>query len=132
MDEGKQQEISQWLIKSQQDLGAARVLFESGNTYLDIAAYHCQQAVEKGIKGYLTYHDVLFQKTHDLNRLLALCLPQSEEFGQWKKMAAMLTPYATEFRYPGGVTELKRDEAEQALELAAAFIEFVIRQLPTE
>ncbi|NJN88050.1 MAG: HEPN domain-containing protein [Leptolyngbyaceae cyanobacterium SL_7_1] len=129
MDEGKQQEIRQWLIKSQRDLGAARVLLESDDVYPDIAAYHCQQAVEKAIKGYLTYHDVLFQKTHDLNRLLALCSSQNEEFSRWRTMAAMLTPYATEFRYPGNVVEPKRDEAEQAIELATAFVNFVMQQL---
>ena len=28
--------------------------------------YHCQQAAEKAIKGYLTYHEVEFERTHNL------------------------------------------------------------------
>jgi hypothetical protein len=44
MDKGKKYEVSQWLVKSQRDLGATRVLLESEQTYLDIAAYHYQQA----------------------------------------------------------------------------------------
>ena len=45
MDEGKRYEVAQWLIKSQRDLGAVRVLLTNEEAYLDIAAYHCQQAV---------------------------------------------------------------------------------------
>jgi len=130
MDEGKRYEVSQWLIKSQRDLGAVRVLLTNEEAYLDIAAYHCQQAVEKAMKGYLVYQDIGFQKTHNLSRLLILCLSINPDFSQWEAMAETLTPYATEYRYPGDLLEPERSEAEQALAMAEAFVAFVIGVLP--
>ena len=41
----------------------------------------------------------------------------------------MLTPYATEFRYPGEFLEPERSEAEQALAAAEAFVQFIRRLL---
>jgi hypothetical protein len=43
-----------------------------------------------------------------------------------------LTPYATEFRYPGDVIEPERSEAEEALEMATLVLDFVIQKLPSE
>jgi HEPN domain-containing protein len=75
MDKGKRDEINQWIIKAQHDLGAARLLIQSNKPYLDIVVYHCQQSGEKALKAYLTYQDVIFPKTHSLNILLDLCEP---------------------------------------------------------
>ena len=47
-------------------------------------------------------------------------------------MAKTLTPYATEFRYPGDVLEPEREEAEQALVGAEALVNFIIQLLPDE
>jgi HEPN domain-containing protein len=32
------------------------------------AVFHCQQAAEKALKGFLAWHDTPFRKTHDLRR----------------------------------------------------------------
>ena len=130
MEKAKHNAIRQWLIKSQRDLGSARRLMEGAEPYLDTAVYHCQQAAEKAIKGYLTYRDLACEKTHNLVALSALCTPLEPGFVQWEEVAAMLTPYATEFRYPGDVLEPERGEAEQALAAAEAFVNFVIQLLP--
>jgi HEPN domain-containing protein len=42
--------VRNWLIKAQRDLAAARKLATSPDPYLDVAAYHCQQAAEKVTK----------------------------------------------------------------------------------
>ena len=33
------------------------------------ALYHCQQAAEKALKGFLAFHDHPFRRTHDLREL---------------------------------------------------------------
>ncbi|MDI3525781.1 MAG: hypothetical protein PWP42_1031 [Candidatus Atribacteria bacterium] len=83
MKKAKAKEVKQWLIKSQRDLDSARLLLKGG--YLDTAVYHCQQAVEKAIKAYLTYRDVPFEKTHNLVALLAFCVPLEPSFEQWRE-----------------------------------------------
>lgn len=132
MDEAKRNEIHQWLIKSQHDLGSARRLMEGEEPYLDTAVYHCQQAAEKAIKAYLTYQDIIFERTHNLVALLAFCTPSEPDFDQWEEAAEMLTPYATEFRYPGDILNPEMEEVEQALTSAEAFVNFVIQSMPDE
>ena len=67
----KEELTRNWLIKARRDLLSAGQLAEGCVPLLDTAAYHCQQAAEKAIKGYLVYHDVRFEKTHDLDVLLS-------------------------------------------------------------
>ena len=129
MDNAKRQEIRQWLMKSQRDIGSARRLMEGPEPYLDTAVYHCQQAAEKALKAFLTARDMAFEKTHNLVALLALCTPCEPGIAQWEETAAMLTPYATEFRYPGELLEPERSEAEQALAAAEGFVQLIRRLL---
>jgi HEPN domain-containing protein len=56
----KIQEVQLWLHKSQEDLAVAQLLINQEREYLSIAVYHCQQSLEKGLKGYLTYQDMPF------------------------------------------------------------------------
>ena len=72
MDDAHYHEIQQWLLKSQRDLEAARVLFEHG--LFDVVVYHCQQSAEKALKAYLVYQEVILQKTHNLVVFLESCL----------------------------------------------------------
>jgi len=90
MNEAKRAEIQKWLIKSQHDLGSARRLMEGDDPYLDTAVYHCQQAVEKALKAFLTYHDAEFGKTHDLTELVEVCFTIAPAFDAWRGVAAIL------------------------------------------
>lgn len=130
MNEAKRQEVQQWLIKSQRDLAAAQVLMKNEEPYLDLAAYHCQQSAEKAIKAYLRIQDMIFPKTHNLVALLTLAIPLEPQFNDWREMAETLTPWATEFRYPGDVSEPKRVEIEQAYVMTETFLNFVIQKMP--
>lgn len=132
MTTGKQDEVQKWLHKSRQDVGAARRLLEGEPPYRDAAVFHCQQAAEKAVKAYLTYHDIAFPRTHDLTELLAWATTRHAPFEEWQRVAQELTPYAVLFRYPGDVLEPSRDEAAQALRDAVAFVDFVLSILPDE
>ena len=87
MNEAKQAEIRKWLIKARHDLGSARRLMEGDEPYLDTAVYHCQQAAEKALKALLTYHDVPFEKTHDLTELLDLSAKAEPTLDRWRIVA---------------------------------------------
>lgn len=105
---------------------------EGDEPYLDTAVYHCQQAAEKALKAFLTYHDVPFDKTHDLTELLDLSAQADPALDHWREVAQELTPYAVRFRYPGDVLEPERSEAEQALQHAQTLVDFIWRLLPKE
>lgn len=107
-----------WLAKAQSDLATARLLITGSERYLDTGSYHCQQAAEKAIKAWLTTNELTFAKTHSLEILLKLGFPSAPGLQKFLLHAEALTPFATEFRYPGDIFEPSADEALNALLLA--------------
>lgn len=102
-----------------EDLRLARhgLTLSSGCPYR-LIAYHAQQCAEKYLKAYLVLSNVDFPYTHNIARLLELCMPKR----QWVEMlsdAENLTPYAITTRYPGEDEEVTREEAERAIDIAA-------------
>ncbi len=57
-----------WLKKADRDIISAKKLFES--EIYDYSLFHSQQAIEKYLKAFLTYHNKPFSKTHDITLLL--------------------------------------------------------------
>jgi HEPN domain-containing protein len=98
---------------------------------LDVAIYHCQQAVEKALKGFLTFHDEDFPKTHDLRALTTQACQFEASFSNWLVEASLLTPYAVEFRYPGVISEPSREEFDEALSAAKRMCEHILKLLPS-
>lgn len=134
MDKAKIELIKSWLTKAQHDLGSAQWLAKAVNPYFDTAIYHCQQAAEKALKAFLVYHDADFEKRHNLTVLVDLCVAIDSSFQNFQETAAILTPYATVFRYPGEFFEAEPDkqQVETAIELAKRVLEFVENLLPEE
>lgn len=122
--------VRAWLIKSQHDLGSAQKLSTGPDPYLDVAIYHCQQAAEKAVKGLLVFHDRPFEKTHDIEVLITLAGQYVPGLTSWVGVAIRLTPYATEYRYPGGLLDPTPAEFQQALEAATGLYDFVLSVLP--
>jgi HEPN domain-containing protein len=130
MDEAKRQLVQSWLIKAQHDLAAARKLSSAPDPYLDTAIYHCQQAAEKAVKGFLVFHDQEFDKTHNIQLLVTLAAPFEKAFSSWLEAAERLTPYAVAFRYPSEILEPDQSEFDQAVEAAEGLLAFVLSCLP--
>ncbi|PZV04070.1 MAG: hypothetical protein DCF32_12775 [Leptolyngbya sp.] len=128
MAEDKRAEVEKWLIISRRDLQSARALLKE--LILENVVYHCQQSAEKTLKAYLVHQGVVFPKTHDLDVLLDLCCRSDADFRRWDDAADILTPYATEFRYPSDSLEPEEEDARQAIELAASILDFVTQKLP--
>jgi len=90
-----------WLAKARLDLRSARVDLGAEPPIVSDALFHCQQAVEKGLKAFLAWHDVAFRKTHDLGELGRQCVAINPTLEPDLRAAAGLTEYAWRFRYPG-------------------------------
>jgi Uncharacterized conserved protein related to C-terminal domain of eukaryotic chaperone, SACSIN len=130
MDQAKTEQVRSWLVKAGHDVASARKLADGDNPILDTAIYHCQQTVEKALKGYLVYCDQPFDKTHDLEILTRQAVSRNAGFAEWLETALELTPYATLYRYPGVEEGPEREEFEQAYAQALAFYDFVLSLLP--
>jgi HEPN domain-containing protein len=130
MDEATTHEVRQWLHKADHDLrSAARLMSGDEEPLLDTAVYHCQQAAEKALKAYLTAHGVVFSKIHLLSPILSLCADIDSSFVQLSDAAELLTPLATEFRYPGDIMEPDPSDAEEAYSAAEQVVLFVSSRL---
>ena len=118
-------ETQDWLWRAERDLQAANRMLNSLPILGDTAAFHAQQAAEKAIKGYLTAQSKTFPKSHLLQPLVAECARIDSRFQQFISAATILSPYATEFRYPGGRREPSETEARDAVQYATDILQFV-------
>jgi HEPN domain-containing protein len=118
------------LVKALHDLATARKAASAPDPYLDTAIYHCQQAAEKCVKGFLAFHDQPPVRTHDIELLLSIADPFEPGFATWTEAAERLTRYATQYRYPGGVMEPDQGEFDQALADAEGLYRFELSVLP--
>jgi HEPN domain-containing protein len=119
----------QWMAKADGDLASARILLFGEERHLDTGAYHCQQAAEKALKAFLASKDAPLQRIHDLERLISCCADHEPAFSLLMEKAAEITPYATEFRYPGETLELSDEDARMAWAISAEIVKFVKTRL---
>lgn len=87
--------------------------------------FHCQHAVEKALKAFLTWHARPFRKTHDLVELGAQCVGIDAGPEAHLRPAAPLTEYAWRYRYPGEPTDPEETEVREALDRARAIVTLV-------
>jgi HEPN domain-containing protein len=125
-------ETKSWLVKAARDLRAADHEWSATPPLRDDIAFHCQQAVEKSLKAFLTWHDVAFRKTHDLIELGQACVGVQADVSSLLRRAAPLTEYAWKFRYPGDIDEPSPGETHEAFSLAREIYEKVLELLPQE
>ncbi len=92
-------ETREWLERARADLNACTALIEAA---LEAEAlFHAQQCAEKAMKATLTWHQVAFKKTHDLDELKRVCLPLAGDAAAHLSGIEKLSQYAWRFRYPG-------------------------------
>jgi HEPN domain-containing protein len=120
--------VQGWLQKAEGDLGASERLLEI-EEFEDrfISAFHAQQAAEKYLKAFLVRHQIPFPKTHVIQQLLQLAARADSTIESALASSAMLTPFGTEFRYPGEVIDL--ETAKQAIREAKHVREAVLQRL---
>lgn len=108
----------EWLDMASMDLRSAQHLFDTLRPKpLEIICYHCQQGVEKALKGFLISCDVEPLRTHDLDKLCVLCMEHDSSFHYMRAACAELTDYAASARYPSHV-EIEEADAVSALDEA--------------
>ena len=132
MNDATREEIQAWLLKAKHDLTAARRLGAKRLPLLDVAIYHCQQAAEKAVKGFLVYHAHTPPKTHDIENLALLAAGYEPMYANLTSAGNRLTQYASGFRYPAPILEPSRAEYEQALADAAEFLRVTLSVIPRE
>jgi len=102
----KEEIVLRGIGKADNDMKAVKYLLGMEDAPLDVLSFHCEQAVEKYLKSYLTWLGVRVTKTHDLSAILNLCIEKDKEFEKLDRdTISQLTICAVEIRYPEEVIE---------------------------
>ncbi len=113
----------EWLRKAKRDLDTANALLEKA--YYDTAIYHTQQCAEKALKGYCVYRLQPLIKTHDLEKILKICINLDSSFQQLDLLATSLNGLDVRFRYPDVEFEPEEKEVVEAIEWSEQILDFV-------
>jgi len=92
--------VREWLQLADDDLYSAKILNEQVRRPFEIICYHCAQSIEKYLKSFLTFRNIIPKKTHDLVFLNSLCVENDNEFQNIKTVCDFLNRFANDIRYP--------------------------------
>ena len=117
----KIKDVMEWIQIASEDLHSAKILndayYDKVRKPFEIICYHCAQAVEKYLKGYLSYNDIIPQKIHNLPLLLELCIKNDNCFEKIKTECGILNRYTNEIRYPHRI-EIEAEDVNYAISAA--------------
>jgi HEPN domain-containing protein len=113
--------VTQWFIKARQDIRMAKLILTLEEKFYEHICFNAQQGAEKSIKGYLASKKTRFDKTHDIEVLVALVKGIDPALAHILEPAKMLTKYAARIRYPeeaGEQVKLTHGMAQSAINMA--------------
>ena len=119
--------IKKWLEKAEHDMEAAKLIIEMKPVILDIACFHCQQAVEKYLKAFLIFNNKTIIKTHSIELLIEECRLIDSEFTgiDFKN----LDEYAVEIRYPDSFLQPDLKETKEYFSMAMEIQKLVLSKI---
>jgi len=92
------EDVAEWIKIADDDFDSAQILNQSFRKHHEIICYHCAQAAEKYLKGYLEYKDIVPEKTHNLTYLNSICIDQDNSFINIKTECDFLNKFANDIR----------------------------------
>jgi predicted nucleotidyltransferase/HEPN domain-containing protein len=108
---------------------AAAVCLAADPPLRGIAAFHCQQAIEKLLKGFLVLAAKRSRKTHSLEELGAAAQARFPEIAASVAAAKDWSRWAVDFRYPGNDGRIKPAPDENQLRRALEVIDALAAHL---
>lgn len=117
-------ECDEWFAIAQEDLSSAEFLQGKQPTPIRVICFHCQQAAEKMLKGFLSTQQAEPKKIHDLIILCKDCCEFDDGFEQLMDACSELTDYGVQTRYPYEL-DLNEQDMQSALQHAYAIRDFV-------
>jgi len=126
----KEEIVLRWVKKAEEDLKIAKYLLEAEEPLTGGICFHCHQAVEKYLKAFLTHFSIQVGKTHDLIKIMNLCIEQDKDFDNLNKdKISSLGFYAVEVRYPDEFYFPTIKEAKEAFKIALKVKDFILIKL---
>ena len=92
--------VAEWFKFADADIDTVLLLKEMRPQHREIICYHCEQAVEKYLKGFLLSKGQIPPKIHDLTYLCNLCVEQNQDFSNILPQCSYLKQFGVQPRYP--------------------------------
>jgi HEPN domain-containing protein len=122
--------VKGWFKKAENDLVNAENTMKMGNPPTDTICFHAQQCAEKYIKGFLSFHEIEFPKTHSLEDLVLLCKRVAPSIESDMGDIEILSGYGVEVRYPAELYyDIPKEDAKEAVNLAIKVKSAVLKYL---
>ena len=102
-------DVKEWMIIADSDFDSANILNSAPKKHMEVICYLCAQAAEKYLKCYLTYNNIIPQKTHNLVLLNDNCIEINQNFLNLKMECGFLNRYNNEIRYPYRIEVYEED-----------------------
>ena len=109
--------VAEWFRFAADDIDTVLLLKEMRPQHYEIICYHCEQAAEKYLKGFLASKDLMPPKTHDLTILCNLCLKYDDDFKNLLSQCSYLKQFGVQPRYPKELN-ISSGNVEQAIKYA--------------
>ena len=113
-------EVLEWLHVARSDQRAGRLCLSADPPLCDVATFHCQQAAEKLLMGFLVRAGTDFRKTHDLDVLAQSVLAHFPSLEPLLTPMRAWTAWSVAYRYPGEAgpePEPSAEELSRALDM---------------
>jgi len=119
MNDDKREVVKAWFRKAENDLINAEHTMKMKNPPYDTVCFHAQQCAEKYLKGFLTFHEIEFPKTHSIEDLVLLCKQVAPSIESETGDVEILSSYGVEIRYPDEIYyDIPAEDAREAVELS--------------
>ena len=106
--------VAEWFKFADNDIDTALLLKEMRPQHREIICYHCQQAAEKYLKGFLVSKEQRPPKIHDLTNLCNICSEHVSDFSNLLPQCSYLNQFGVQPRYPKEL-EITNANVEQAV-----------------
>jgi HEPN domain-containing protein len=121
--------VDDWLAVAEEDRRVAAACITMDPPLRGVAAFHCQQAVEKLLKGFLTLAGKRSRKTHSLAQLGAAAEANFPGIAELVAAAKGWNSWAVDFRYPSQRGRAKPPPDDDELRRALVVIDALAAQL---
>jgi HEPN domain-containing protein len=119
-----------WCFLAERDLSVADYLAKNMRPVpAEIIAYHCQQAVEKFLKGVLVILGVEPPYIHDLDRLCSMLEKHRNSFNNIFSFCTIINYFSVQLRYDRGLS-LSENDMQLVLAHTKSIREFLTKEVP--
>lgn len=118
----------EWFEMAKNDFDSANFLLNMKPVPFQIICFHCQQCVEKYLKGFIALNGGSILKTHDLTMLNKQCSEFDNTFKEIEDQCIELTDYGVQVRYPFHI-DIEETDVELAINNTKKVIDFISNRI---